>query len=123
MCKQRPCRCSAKMFPVGDHEFWNADGTARVGAFRIATVNDAGNRYQQLYVVLPCEGGELHGLPIAPAVISHWNKEQWKLSGTEQAPTLTPSVRTGDRDMALPGRPIIVEHWHGWVTAGQLKSC
>lgn len=123
MCTQRPCRCSVKMFPVEDHEFWEKDGKPRVGAYRIVDVHDQGNRYRELYVVLPCEGGELHGLPLSPAVISHWNKEQWQLSGTPEAPTLLPSVRTGQRDNALPGSPIIVEYWHGWVLAGELKSC
>lgn len=122
MCRQRPCKCSVDCFPVPrDYDFWHPE--MRVGAFCFIDVVDAGNRYRELLIVLPCEGGELHGLPIAPAVISGWNKAAWNLSGTPEKPTLSPSVRTGERDHTKPDRPIVVEHWHGYLTNGRLVSC
>lgn len=93
---------------------------APVGSFYWTDVDDAGNHYRMLMVKMPADGGKVHGVVIAPAVRSGWNKAAWQWDGNEEAPTLTPSIRYGERNEA---HEITVEHWHGFITSGQIKSC
>jgi Family of unknown function (DUF6527) len=91
-----------------------------VGAFYWTDCDDAGNHYRMLMVKMPADGGEVHGIPIAPAVSSGWNKAAWTFDGNEDAPTLSPSIRYGDRNEK---HEIVVEHWHGFIKAGRIESC
>jgi len=44
-----------------------------------------------------------------PVMVS-WNVSRWKLTGTQEKPTLSPSL-------------FWIEHWHGFLENGYLRSC
>jgi len=58
-----------------------------------------------LIFICPCGCQMVRSVPVA-------GKQKWNWDGNEQAPTLTPSIQ------------IIGEcGWHGWLTAGNFKTC
>lgn len=121
MCTERPCKCSVDLHPVPDYEGLCSDGASVVGAFRIGWVKDGELRYRQFWIVLPCEGGELHGLPInAPgeALPEGVGRPMWTWDGNEHKPTISPSVLTWRGEGTQRQ-----EVWHGFIKAGRAESC
>lgn len=83
-------------------------------------------KYRYLWVVLPCEGGELHGLPIRGKDSDPpKDRASWEWDGNEERPTLKPSILTWRRkDPQKPDSPANrQEVWHGFITAGRAVSC
>jgi hypothetical protein len=118
MCTARPCKCSIDLCRVADID--HAQGYIP-GDFEIGYVKDGDLRYRMFWVVLPCEGGELHGLPInAPgeALPDGVGRPMWTWDGNEEKPTLTPSVLTWRGK--VENRQ---EVWHGFIRAGRAESC
>lgn len=114
MCTQRPCRCSCDMRRVFDIDdvLEGPPGSFHFGRVRAGEVT-----YLQLWVKLPCEGGELHGIPVRlrgqPKVTL--DRPQWEWNGHPIRPTITPSLITHRDDHQ--------EVWHGWFTNGRVVSC
>lgn len=65
----------------------------------------------------PCGCGDLRAVDLAP-----FNRRPcWKWDGNREAPTLTPSILI--YQMAEGTGERIGEHWHGFLTAGEFRSC
>lgn len=64
-----------------------------------------------VFIVMPVEGWGGNGI-VCEWTVDRKNQcnAQWKLSGTKEKPTLSPSLHW-------------VGMWHGWLTDGELKSC
>jgi hypothetical protein len=131
MCRRRPCRCSVDLvLRVGSIEtLWDicspGDGL-NPGIFSFSWVISGEYRYRQLWVVLPCEGGELHGLPLRfPDSNPVLQRPSWEWDGNLDRPTLKPSVLTWRlRNHKEPDAPNNREEvWHGFITAGRAVSC
>lgn len=123
MCRQRPCKCSIDLVRVADID--HAEAYA-LGEFEFGRVTDGKISYRMFWVVLPCEGGELHGLPInAPdeALPDGVGRPMWTWDGNEDQPTITPSVLTWRNQKQPDGKEIRQEVWHGFITRGRAVSC
>jgi len=126
MCKQRPCKCSIDLVKTMEAHFWR-EGIPVPGLFHIGwCFIEGGPRWRQLWVVLPCEGGELHGIPIkGPGSDPPADRATWNWDGNEDKPTLTPSILTWrSKDVNKPDTPDNREEvWHGFITNGRAVSC
>ena len=65
----------------------------------------------------PCGCGEVSFVHIKPNPDGH---PTWNWNGNREAPTLTPSILMHQMDDQ--GNKV-GEHWHGFLTAGEFKSC
>lgn len=63
----------------------------------------------------PCGCGELKSVSFRSE-----RRPVWQWDGNREKPTLTPSINILQLDEA--GRQI-GEHWHGFLTAGEFRSC
>lgn len=135
MCKKRPCKCSCDLVRVtpGAEGAYAAVMHAPPGAFCFTSANDGTQRYRQLVIQLPCEGGDYHTLPVycegepKPA-----GRAAWKWDGNEEQPHLEPSIAsrrlrrdlTRDEDPPLGHLDADLEEvWHGHITGGRAESC
>lgn len=64
----------------------------------------------------PCGCGDLRAIDLAP----YDQQPRWKWDGNRDAPTCTPSVLIHQMNDAGEA---IGEHWHGFLTAGEFRSC
>lgn len=64
----------------------------------------------------PCGCGSLQAVNIKPMD----NHPTWNWNGNREQPTLTPSILIHQLDDKCNK---IGEHWHGFLTAGDFKSC
>ena len=87
--------------PAGHFEF-----------FKRQDRDDAG-----IFFGCPCGCGEMHSLDFRP---HDGRRPSWEWNGNRERPTLTPSVNILQFDEA--GNRV-GEHWHGWLTDGQWRSC
>lgn len=65
----------------------------------------------------PCGCGSLNYVAVKPYA---GTGPQWAWDGNRDAPTLTPSILIHQMNQAAEK---IGEHWHGYLTAGQFRSC
>lgn len=107
------------------HRVFDTDDLFRLkrpGAFHIGMVASGEHRYPILWVWMPCEGGELHGLPLKRPGETNPLKlpregASWQWNSHWLKPTLTPSVLTW-RDDIRPREEV----WHGYITDGRIVS-
>ena len=87
--------------PPGAFEFYTARGRT-----------DAG-----ILFMCPCGCGSMFGF----AVHSDAGAPTWTWDGNREAPTCTPSILIYQMEEATGQR--VGEHWHGFLTAGEFRSC
>lgn len=88
------------------------------GAFEFYTAReqaDAG-----ILFMCPCGCGSMFGVAVNPAGASD-GEPVWSWDGNRETPTLTPSILV--YQMAEGTGERIGEHWHGFLTAGEFRSC
>ena len=92
-------------------ETWGQMFAHGIGAFLFDAVEDHGESYERLMVMLPSNhdprGGAV-GLPFRPAKPSE-NRPTWEFDGNRDKPTLHPSVH-------------VHGEWHGYILAGRFET-
>jgi len=92
------------------------DGGVPAGLFEYFEATSAPGKAGILFGC-PCGCGELKTVGFD----SHESRRpRWHWDGNLETPTLTPSINILQRDAS--GKQI-GEHWHGYLTAGEFKSC
>lgn len=86
--------------PAGVFEFYDGPGP------------DAG-----LLFGCPCGCGDMRTVAFRT---HNERRPSWNWDGNREGPTLTPSILIYQMDAA---GNIVGEHWHGFLTAGQWRSC
>lgn len=78
----------------------------KLGSARVFPVD-----VSSVFIVMPVDGYGDRGV-VCEWTVDHKNQcdAQWSLSGTQEAPTLSPSLHW-------------VGMWHGWLRSGRLESC
>lgn len=66
----------------------------------------------------PCGCGDLRAVDLEPG---EGRRPRWQWDGNRERPTLTPSIL--NYQMAEGTGERIGEHWHGFLTAGEFRSC
>ena len=96
---------------VNDMDF---DGPVPTGAFEFfdGPGPDAG-----ILFGCPCGCGEMRSVSFRTY---NGRRPSWNWDGNRECPTLTPSINILQFDEA--GQQI-GEHWHGFLTAGEFRSC
>jgi hypothetical protein len=86
------------------------------GAFHFADGYD-GTKDVCLLFGCPCGCGALQAIHVKPYSGA---RATWQWDGNRQAPTCTPSILIHQLNDA--GEKV-GEHWHGFLTAGEFRSC
>lgn len=69
----------------------------------------------------PCGCGSLNAVNVRPYPKDNPDpRPNWQWDGNEQCPTLTPSILIYQLD---DKGERIGEHWHGFLTSGEFRSC
>lgn len=108
------CKRSCRMQLVTEAEFFDGRGDVE-GLFFwkdiVREINGKSERCRGIFARYP--GGDAAHLPVRPipdAIKNVNGGHSWAWDGNLLAPTLTPSVH-------------IFGNWHGWVRAGEMRSC
>ena len=84
--------------------YFESDDLPPRGSFEVVTEPSGQRRF---YVVCP---GCMTLAPLALRPVVDGSAQSWEWNGSTEQPTLSPSIHHHDC-------------WHGWLTAGELKSC
>jgi len=89
------------------------DGPVPAGVFEFYTDSDGPDA--GILFGCPCGCGEMKTVGFRTI-----KRPQWTWNGDREKPTLTPSINILQMDAT--GKHI-GEHWHGWLTDGEFRSC
>lgn len=89
------------------------DEVVKPGQFILTTLySDPTKQIAGMMFMCPCGCGEKGSLAFDVPVRKEREKDMWKWNGSEDKPTLTPSIRKTSGC-----------NWHGYLTDGIFKSC
>ncbi|WP_337137672.1 DUF6527 family protein [Sphingomonas aquatica] len=92
---------------------------APAGAFEFYTMGRGERTIGGIILKCPCGCGTATAMPFRRASDEDaW--PVWSWDGNEQTPTATPSLLIYQLNEA---GQIVGEHWHGFLTAGEWRSC
>jgi len=109
-------RASVSAVPVENMDF---DGPVPAGVFEFyRAYGDAPAAPPKgILFGCPCGCGSMMSVDFAPR---KGNRPVWDWDGNEARPTLTPRIKILQFNDA---GQMIGEHWHGFLTAGEFRSC
>ena len=91
----------------------DSDGPIPAGVFEFCSDNNGPNA--GILFGCPCGCGEMHVVQFRAD-----HRPMWNWNGDREAPTLTPSIAIRQMDGA---GNVIGDHWHGFLTNGEWRSC
>jgi hypothetical protein len=90
---------------ASDDSVWDGKTEARQGQFDVITEPSGQRRF---WFVCPGPCKSLSAIALRPVVDG--SSQSWEFDGNLAAPTLSPSINHGGC-------------WHGWLQAGEFRSC